>query len=187
MYYENYADIGTVHAVKVYHSGFVSERFWLHPRFEGSEYRFDNLYDACRWLGRDAAQAYSDRPASPFVWAFYDELGLRIPAEVIRHFAGITKYPRRKYYWRGYGKYTFRQGPVEGIRCWRGGYHGDRMIRTTQEIRENDFLNYDEDCLEYGIKVRPNRRRTSIPNYYDDPRFSRRGDNWKHYRKTRWK
>lgn len=91
-------------------------------------------------------------------------------------------------YWRG-GRYKFRQGSVEGIKCWKAGrYRGYRHIQTHQEIRENDYLNYDEDALEYDIKARGRRRRHNLPTPWDDIRVSDYyAKSWKNYRKHQWK
>lgn len=92
--------------------------------------------------------------------------------------------------WRRGGKFKFRQGPVEGIRCWKaGGYRGHRWIGTHQEIRENDFVqHYDEDAEDYGIKVRGRRRRGNLPTPWDDLNVSDwRAKSWKNYRKHQWK
>lgn len=44
--------------------------------------------------------------------------------------------------------------PYTGKKGWRSGY---RHVRTRSEIRENEFLKYDEDAIEYDIKPRKRR------------------------------
>ena len=116
---------------------------------------------------------------------FSDDLGLTIPVwkvkEAYSNLPNLVRHRRRRYHPK-----TFRNSPVPGVhRRSYGSYW--RIVKTNQEIRENDFLNYDEDCLEYGIKVRGPRRHGILVDSYDDPCRGRRGDSWKNYRKTQYK
>lgn len=124
----------------------------------------------------------------------FDELGLRVPAWKLQEVADnipndVWNHPHR--YWRrkAHAKPEhFRKLPVPGTRKYRGGRGYCRYIKTHQEIRENDFLDYDEDALEYGIKARGNRRRHNLPTVWDDPyRSDVRSNNWKRHRSTQWK
>lgn len=114
---------------------------------------------------------------------YADAAGNTIPewkiAEVLTH--NPRRYVNR---WNPDRPYTFRSGPVPDIRCRRGGRHYYRRIATTAELRENDFLWYDEDAIEHRIQPRPSRRRGALPTFWDDGRFARHGDGWKNYRGT---
>jgi hypothetical protein len=134
-------------------------------------------YSYCSLLGR------------PWFWGdpveFLDEMNLRIPLWRVREEAmrlGLHK-PRKR--WSRYGRFVFRSGPVEGIRCYRGGC-GYRNMRTHQEICANDFLDEcDEEAAEHHIRARA--RRKSLPNYWDDiapTRYPHK--NWKRYRRHQW-
>src|ERR1043166_3327006 len=74
-------------------------------------------------------------------YEFRDECGLLIPLWRIKQEAEwITQreWHPRYYRWWSRKRFVFRQGPVEGIRCWRGGRVGwMRWPKTTQEIRVN--------------------------------------------------
>lgn len=125
--------------------------------------------------------------------AFFTSEGLMIPVwkvmEVWRTQPHTSRRDNRWYY-RRRNKFKFRDGSVEGIRCWKPGrYRGYRHIQTHQEIRENDFLdNYDEDAIEYKVKARGRRRRHNLPTPWDDIRCHSYGrKNWKHFRKHQWK
>lgn len=118
---------------------------------------------------------------------FYTQEGIVIHPEKVKEYAEqfcddkYYRYYRRK-------KFKFRQGPVEGIRCWRPGRYY-RPIRTTQERRENAYLKYDEDAVEYEVKARPSRSKDSLPNAWDDIPYSKwwGRKSWKRYRKTQWR
>ena len=120
-----------------------------------------------------------------------DELGMIIPVWRITEEAtklGHSPVWREIRWYRDKGydhDRDYRKAPVPGVWSRRGGRHCDRPVRTAQEIRENDALRFDEDAREHGITARSSR--TYLPHAHEDPRFARRGDNWKHYRKTRWK
>jgi hypothetical protein len=90
--------------------------------------------------------------------------------------------------WR-YGNYKFREGSVPGIRCWRGGRGYYRRPGTFGERRETAFHEqYDEDCLEYEVKIRGRRRHKSLPTSWDDIGLSDwKKKSWKNYRSHQWK
>lgn len=94
--------------------------------------------------------------------------------------------PRFRRLW-GLVDFKFRDGPVSGIRNYRRNHNRNANVQTTQEIRENDFLDhFDEDAREYGVKSRPNRGH--LPTAWDDrPNGSYFQTNWKHFRKHQWK
>ncbi len=90
--------------------------------------------------------------------------------------------------WR-YGSYKFREGSVPGIRCWRGGRGYYRRPGTFGERRETAFHEqYDEDCIEYEVKIRGRRRHKSLPTSWDDIGLSDwKKKSWKNYRSHQWK
>ena len=92
----------------------------------------------------------------------------------------VRRYRRNK-------KHTFRVGPVEGIGIYRN-CRRRRGMKVTQEIRENEFLQYDDDCIEHGIKERVKRNCGNLPQWYDDIyKSNTRSNSWKNYRKQQWK
>lgn len=134
-------------------------------------------------------------------YVFYDDCGLAIPVWKIKetyfnisrvehrahHRAACAPWARR--FW-GFVDFRFRDGPVPNLRKGRGGRvnrNRNANVQTTQEIRDNDFLdNFDEDARKYGVKSRPNRRR--LPTAWDDRSHgSYWQTNWKHFRKHQWK
>lgn len=83
----------------------------------------------------------------------------------------------------------FRCGPVPGTGKGRFGFGSwYRYIKTTQEIRENDSLFYDEDAIEQDVKPRARRGRHSLPTAWDDRcRSDCKAHSWKRHRKYQWK
>jgi hypothetical protein len=150
-----------------------------------------------REIVRIARMVYIRSSLEPASWTrgqfvLLDELGLVIAPETIVERYFQLGCPSRSCggSWSrvAYNPETdFRNGTVRGIRCRRHRKCQTlRHMATTQEIRENDFLNYDEDAVEYGIKVRGSRRRRSLPTVWDDYwRYSQK--NWKQQRRTQWK
>lgn len=128
---------------------------------------------------------------------FIDHLGLVIPVAIVRRVAMeqglhiLGNYwgrcrPRRRtsHAWT----YEFRNGPVPGIHCHRASkrFLPMRRMRTTQEIAEAEWLDFDDDAIEYGVRDRACRR--NLPTYWDDRDIGAWGQrNWKHYRGTQWK
>ena len=57
-----------------------------------------------------------------------------------------------------------------------------RHIKTTAEIRENDFdLNYNDDVKEYRVKIRRGRSRAMLPTTWDDL-YESRWETWKSWK-----
>lgn len=84
--------------------------------------------------------------------------------------------------------YSFRDGPVYGVHCMRGGWGYHRHLRTTQERRENSFIKHDVDAKEYGVKARGRRCGHNLPDSWDDYGRSDWGHrSWKRHRKHQWK
>jgi len=84
--------------------------------------------------------------------------------------------------------YTFRDGPVYGVRCIRGGWGYHRRLSTTQERRENSFIKHDVDAKKHGVKARGRRCGHNLPNNWDDLGRSDYGHrSWKRHRKHQWK
>ena len=122
------------------------------------------------------------------IW-FYDGCGDLISPAVVKVVADEIR-GRRVFRFRRYAKEHvsedhFRRLPVPNINKPKLRRSWDRHIRTTQERRLNLEVKDDEICSDLGIRIRG--RRAKLPSVYDDIPHARRGDNWKNYRKTRWK
>jgi hypothetical protein len=109
-----------------------------------------------------------------------DESGFVVPLWVLdAKIAEVGPKTRRQ-------NYVFRDGPVPGVRYhrWhRGSYY--RNPATRQEIKENNFLKYDDDAIEYGVKARRSNY-NDLPTSWDDIPKNRE-NNWKRFRKTQYK
>jgi hypothetical protein len=124
----------------------------------------------------------------------YDELGCRVPAWKLQEVADNIPNDVWNYtyaHWRkAYREEDFRKAPVPGTRKFRGFHGCYRRPETKQEYTENNFLYFDEDAIDYGVKPRPGRATRgfdNLPSSWDDVSNGRRGNNWKHYRKHQWK
>lgn len=127
-------------------------------------------------------------------YVVFDELGLTVPVWRIAQEAttlGLSAVtPSRRRYCRavalGYrAERHFRRGPVPGQHGW--SWHHRRTPQTTPEIRENEFLTYDEEALAYGIRCRPRRVRPNLPDCWDESPRNQRGNGWKVHRRTQWR
>lgn len=123
---------------------------------------------------------------------FLDELGLAIPVWKVQEVSRSIK--EKTYFGRGFWRNhpfdyekNFRNGALPFIRCRRGGHHSLRHIRTTAEHRENAFMLFDEECIEFGIKARGKRRGHNLPTLYDDIPREYRNLSWKKYRNKQYK
>lgn len=121
------------------------------------------------------------------VW-FYDGCGdLICPTEleaVVKDIIANRLSLRFRYGKRHVSDSHFRRYPVPNISNTKGRGRYFRSVRTHQELRSNLAV-MDDDIRCYGVRVRGKRK--NIPTDYDDISYTRRGDNWKHYRKTQWK
>lgn len=80
--------------------------------------------------------------------------------------------------------YYFRNGPVPYIGIsYRYRY---KNPQTQQQFRENSFLKYDEDAIEFHIKSRAKRRCMERGWWWEKPKYRWRRRSWKNYRKTQW-
>ncbi len=172
---------------------------WMNERFGG---HYDNLsaavqslghervYGGCRnslYAGWEGFGSYHMQ-TQDYVFVVYDESGRLIDYHTVRQIAdNHAKRRPKRYLWQR--NFVFRQGPVEGIR--KGRWHRGSVYRhpkTYQEERENEFLAYDDDCIEHNITARKSRMTNALPKYWDDKcKANIRYDNWKKYRKTQWK
>ena len=99
----------------------------------------------------------------------------------------VYKYQARRINVIEYTNKHFRNGPIPGIGGFRGG-PWCKNARTVQELREAVGLKYDEDVLEYDIKIRPNRNASNLPREWDGRhRSDWNTKNWKKHRKNQWK
>lgn len=102
---------------------------------------------------------------------------------------GILVYQDLAPAYRPYGSWLFRrypqwngEGPVPGIRKYRGGRRYCRRLRTTNERRQAQRLD-PSDVLPRG-----RRSVRMLPNAWDDYIRGDRDDrSWKRYRKHQWK
>jgi hypothetical protein len=83
---------------------------------------------------------------------------------------------------------TFRRGPVPLTGYGRGGnaFVGPAIFR---EQKDSDFLRFDEDCLEHGVRPR-GWRRAYLPAHLWWDNWSReqwRDRSWKRHRRNQWK
>lgn len=155
---------------------------------------FANLIEAVRYLGYDACinncknRLYDGILAGwngYGAFVLYDEHNKVIDRDIIGNVANNHAKHKRDHRYRR--NFVFRRGPVEGIGNYRYGARR-RGFKVAQEIRENEFLQYDEDCIEYGIKERVKRNKQYMPQWYDDIyKANHRNHNWKQFRNTQWK
>lgn len=155
---------------------------------------FANLIEAVRYLGYDACinncknRLYDGLLAGwngYGAFVLYDEHNKVIDSDIIGDVA--RNHAKRKRDYRYRRNFVFRRGPVEGLGIYRRGARR-RGFKVAQEIRENEFLQYDEDCIEHGIKERAKRNMQYMPQWYDDIyKANHRCHNWKQFRKTQWK
>ena len=120
-----------------------------------------------------------------------DELGTIITCNELRSIRDksrpVSRWSRRYISQTTVTKKHFRNSPIP-YTGKRGGWKVYRTMHTTPEHRENDFLNYDEDALEYNIKARPSRRKYALPTSWDDSvRSDYNCKSWKKHRKHQWK
>jgi hypothetical protein len=61
-------------------------------------------------------------------------------------------------------------------------------MKTQQETRELLGLEFDmKDVEDFPVRIKIRKKRKNLPSLWDDICYSRRGDNWKHYRHTQHK
>ena len=129
-------------------------------------------------------------PLNTYDYIVRDELGTIITCNELREIASKNRTSRWRKRYLSQAEVTqkhFRDIPIP-YTGRRPGYNVYRKIHTTPEHRDNDFLNYDEDALEYNIKARPSRRKHMLPTSWDDNVRSDFGcKNWKRFRKHQWK
>lgn len=121
-----------------------------------------------------------------------DEMGLVVPIWKLEEAAELypSRFDSRRYFWKPkYDPETFRRGPVPGIRNWKASSRGfGRKIGTFPERRDNSYVDYDEDCVEYRIKVRGKRKGHILPSNWDDIPYSDwDAKSWKNHRKTQYR
>lgn len=158
---------------------------------------FDTALRAVGWhIIKDLSGRFAldvDRRASPIDLLLYanldriqfrDCLGLAIPIWRVRQRAkelGLHRpQPSR---WARARPHTFRYDPVPCTSS-RSSWRGFRRPRTSQERRENAFVQYDEDLVDLPIKA---RKLHHIPTGWDDIPFSCTQRTWKKHRRTQWK
>jgi hypothetical protein len=133
-----------------------------------------------------------------------DELGLVVPLwRIMREMDVLPPTEKPSWLRRGPADYDperdFRKGALPGSGLSRRYVRYLRRVRTIAELRAHDGflaemrhdarhpadLEDDEEITAPQIKVRA--RRKNLPTLWDDIPHARRGESWKHYRKTRYK
>ncbi|WP_434715653.1 hypothetical protein [Paraburkholderia sp. A3RO-2L] len=99
-------------------------------------------------------------------------------------FAPLIQRRRWRPYWYRLTDTWNGEGPVPGVRKYRGGRHYYRHPQTMPEIRQNALV-LDE---EGEVRARPRRGSHYLPSCWDDRCVAARRDrSWKRHRKNRWK
>jgi len=186
--------------------------------FNGKVRIFPSLEDAVRAIGRyHHIEALADRPLGYSVdtilkkgayygtWAYaqyyqgsifggdpfviHDELGLRIPAWKVKE--AYANLPFKDKVWRRNAAkdFAFRNGPVPGIHCYRGGGGYFRNPATRNEKAANSGYEEYLDELDDEIGMRPKGRIRDLPTNYDDISRSRgwHTRSWKEYRRHQYR
>ncbi|MTH95625.1 hypothetical protein [Roseibium sp. RKSG952] len=84
--------------------------------------------------------------------------------------------------------YTFRRGPVPGIRCSRGGGGMFRHPRTLNEMRNAVACDSDSELRDLGVRVRGRRKKAALPTLWHDLwRNDIDNKNWKYQRRTQYR
>jgi len=135
----------------------------------GTEQRcvYDDIYDCIRWNGINFLRLRND---------WYDittELGDDVTYDDIPSAFQPKKKKQPSYWYNGFGS-------------GKGRRRYFRRPKTTQERRKSFDIDREDREL-YGVKIRPSRNATNLPDTWDDIKHARRGDNWKNYRKTQYK
>ncbi len=170
--------------------------------YNGNVTRHYDIVDAVRAVGSYSISrlrgSWLRQPAATYIWlayqgdshAFYTAEDIRIPVWKVKEVAQQVEDNPYVPSWRRRRNFKFRDGPVEGIHCHRASrYRGYRKFSTHQERKETAFHEkYDEDCIEYHVKIRGRRKHKSIPTRWDDIRnHSYYKKTWKDYRDHQWK
>jgi hypothetical protein len=184
----------TIGPVKVrYHSS----PYWWGEWKGVTTFEFPSLYAAVKWARPRARELEHGHLPQRFkneygdwilskgdAYVFLDECDLVIPAwRVLEERAKVPPIPSAR---KRIVNTEFRREPVPhtGKRRYRN-YHYHRYVKTIQEIRENDFFEYDN---EDGITIRGKRKRSNMRTVWDDiQRLSAHDKCWKRYRSKRWK
>jgi len=157
---------------------------------EGAVTRFKSKHDALAtlgfaWIRDNVGTDFSSRWYCEDNWSWVackyvmrTDFGQVLTSE---DFRGMN--PPRASAWRS--RYTYcGEGPVPGVRKFRGGGHYFRRMRHMSERRQAALVVVEEG----EVAPRPSRNTHGLPNPWDDYRVTSRDDrNWKRYRKTRWK
>jgi hypothetical protein len=110
-------------------------------------------------------------------------------AEKVGVVAAAKRWPfRRSFPFNVELPYAYRDGPVPGLHCrFRGRARWLRSPKTAQEIRENSFVDFDDDLKEIGYKQGRRLNYLTLPTRRDDIRRMDQVKNWKHQRLHQWR
>lgn len=182
----------STHTGKVDYYSSLEDAIYAYWRFI-PDLKYGHLgYASHRYTGSPYYMYYTPPCFGGDVIIFKDELGLVIPVWKIKEvyhslppYQPVIRHKYRRWFWYFYDHdRDFRNGPVPGIRCWRGG-RSCTNVSTKQEQTENEFLQYDEDCVD--LQITPRGKRKHLPTSWDDYPKRRRGNSWKEQRKSQYK
>jgi hypothetical protein len=120
-----------------------------------------------------------------------DEYGFVIPAGVIASYLSSYKEEKKDRWarWNYDPDKDFRNGPLRGhsTRRWRcHGYSCKQKRGYHASLQNDEMIDIDTDLDEYRDMIRIDKTDPSH-NPWDDERSTRRGNNWKRYRRFQWK
>lgn len=120
-----------------------------------------------------------------------DEFGYIIPIGVLECYASSYSEKKKNFGWFDYDPDTdFRNGPLRGRSRIRG-YHGNGSSQKQKRgyhasLKADEMIDIDPDLEEFKDMIKIRKTPDGF-DPWDDERCTRRGNNWKHYRKVQWK
>lgn len=121
-----------------------------------------------------------------------DDCGVRIPIAAVKSILAAAENAfrrRREEAWAAKRPVSppFRAGPVPRSGKRRFRYAGS-FPSMFPEVAANDFLRYDDDCLEFRLATRCRRNRSALVcPAWDDYGRDYKSRSWKATRRTQWK
>jgi hypothetical protein len=121
-----------------------------------------------------------------------DDCGVRVPVTAVKAMLAVAEQAHRKRREEAWAAKRpiappFRAGPVSNVGKRRFRYAGS-FPKMFPEVAANDFLRYDEECLEYRLTTRCRRNRSALVcPVWDDYGRDYRSRSWKATRRTQWK
>jgi hypothetical protein len=121
-----------------------------------------------------------------------DDCGVRIPVAAVKALLAAAEKACRQRLEQAWAAKRpvyppFRSGPVPRSGKLRFRYAGS-FPKMFPEVAANEFLRYDEDCLEFSLTTRCRRNRSALVcPAWDDCGRDYRSRSWKATRRTQWK